>query len=299
MQLQPGRADGAYPPRAQAVNDETAVKDRAHDAQQRSDNGQNSRFRKEQSPDHRHRVARRAEDADLTQALLDSQLEEEHRQHQRRDHQEEAEVGEVLAEVGRAARCLERRGARREKGYAHGIRRQRRAQVIAERLDCRGRIRTIGHTEPQRRHRPVARPPQVAAALIGNECLWGGAVVVPVALVHRTHAREIDGERWIPIGQALRTRDTGIVGHKAPVGREARDRHDVGHDELRRLRCQAGRRVPEVVVDVQTVARRCRELARRPFVDDDGICRRRRNSIGRRLRRRTGGQRGEIGCGNQ
>ena len=47
-------------------------------------------------------IAGGAQDADLPQPLLDAELEEQHDEQQRGDDDEEAEVGEVLAEVGRA-----------------------------------------------------------------------------------------------------------------------------------------------------------------------------------------------------
>ena len=49
------------------------------------------------------READRPQQADFARALLDAEPEEERRQQQRRGHEKEAEVGEVLAEVGRAA----------------------------------------------------------------------------------------------------------------------------------------------------------------------------------------------------
>ena len=50
------------------------------------------------------READRAQQPDFARALLDAEPEEQRRQQQRRGDEEEAEVGEVLAEVGRAAR---------------------------------------------------------------------------------------------------------------------------------------------------------------------------------------------------
>ena len=44
----------------------------------------------------------------LAHALLHAELEEQRRQHQRRDHEKEAEVDEILAEVRDARRCGER-----------------------------------------------------------------------------------------------------------------------------------------------------------------------------------------------
>ena len=140
MQLQQRRPDRADPPRAEAVHDDLAVENRAGDSEHAADRGEDDRLADQQTPDDRHRVARGAQDPDLAQPLLDAQLEEEHGQHQRRDHQEEAEVGEVLAEVGGALRGLECGRARGIEGHAHRIRRERGAQLVANSRDECGRV---------------------------------------------------------------------------------------------------------------------------------------------------------------
>ena len=56
----------------------------------------------------RDREAGGAQDADLPQPLLDAKAEEQDGQQQGRHDEEEAEVGEVLAEVGRPGGGLDR-----------------------------------------------------------------------------------------------------------------------------------------------------------------------------------------------
>ena len=77
-----------------------------------ADERKDERLGQQQPPDVRDREAGGAQDADLPQPLLDPEPEEQHRQQQRRHDDEEAEVGEVLAEVGRAARGLRAPAAR-------------------------------------------------------------------------------------------------------------------------------------------------------------------------------------------
>ena len=74
------------------------------------------------------READRAEQADLAQALLHAQTEEEAGQEERRHHQEEAEVDEVLAEVGRSPRGAERVFADALRDEAEPLRLETRSQ---------------------------------------------------------------------------------------------------------------------------------------------------------------------------
>ncbi len=254
MQLEHRRPDRTDPPRSETVDDELAVQNRAGDPERAANDSQDDRFAEQQPPDDRHRVARGAEDADLAQALLDPQLEEEHGQHQRRDHQEETEVGEVLAEVGRALRRVESGRARRIEGHAHRVRRQRRPQLVAETARrARSASAPSGIGNANRGQRAVARSPQVAAAFVRDERLWRRPVVVPVALVCGANAREIDRERWIPVRQAVRAGDARIVGRQPSVGGQAGDRHDAGQRERRAARDEPGRADPR-----GSSRRRCR-----------------------------------------
>ena len=101
MKGQQGGADGSDPPRPQSVNDQLPIADRPGDAEKAAKRCEHDRLAEQESPNGRHPEAGRTEDPDLFQALLDTQLEEQHRQHQCRDDEEETEVGEILAEVGR------------------------------------------------------------------------------------------------------------------------------------------------------------------------------------------------------
>ena len=101
MHLQVGRAHGPDPPRPKPVDDQPAVENGAQCAQCASREREGGALSERQPADVSHREAGRPEDADLPQTLLDSKLEEQNDEQQRRDDKEEAEVGEVLAEIRR------------------------------------------------------------------------------------------------------------------------------------------------------------------------------------------------------
>ena len=189
MQFEPRRANRTDPPRPERVDDELPIEHRAGNPQRASHNSQDDRFAEQQPADHRHRVPRGAKNPDLPQALLNAQLEEENGQHERRDHQEEAEVGEVLSEVRRPLGRVESRRPRRIEGDAHGVRRERGPQLVAKTCGHRAGIGVVLNRHPNRGQRAVARLPQVTAAFVGDERLRRGAVVVPVALVRGTDTR--------------------------------------------------------------------------------------------------------------
>ena len=253
------------------MDDELPVQNRADDSERRANEGKNDRLAEQQAPDGGHRIARGAKNPDLSQPLLDSQLEEEDGQHQRRDHQKEAEVGEVLAEVGGTARRVEGRCTRGIERYSHRAWGERAPQALAKAgCDCFG-ARAVKVDHAKRRQRAVSRPPQIATALVGNEGFRRRSVLLPVPFVFRPDARQIDRKWRIPIRQTLRARDTRIVRRKTSVGREASDWDDSGHRELRGARDEAGGRVPQVVVDVDPIARHCLELARRPSIQHNRV----------------------------
>ncbi len=66
-------------------------------------NSQHEAFAEEQSPHLSGTESDGAQQADFAHPLLDTKLEEQRGEHQRRHHQEEAEVDEVFTEVRRAA----------------------------------------------------------------------------------------------------------------------------------------------------------------------------------------------------
>ena len=105
----------------------------------------------QQAADARHGEAERAQYADLAHPLLHAKLEEEARQQQGRNHQEEAEVDEVLSEIGRAARGAQRFFADAAGGesVARGV--ERFSQARGE--------RGVGRRDAQRTRAPVARAP--------------------------------------------------------------------------------------------------------------------------------------------
>ena len=138
VQLQQRRPDGAAPPRAQAVDDQLAVGDGAEHAERAARGREDERLGQQQPAHVRDREAGGAQDADLPQALLDAEAEEQDGQQQRRHDEEEAEVGEVLAEVGRARRGLDRETPHRRDRDPHRLRLQRLAQILADQIGKRG-----------------------------------------------------------------------------------------------------------------------------------------------------------------
>ena len=94
VQLQPRRSHCPNPPRSESVDDELPIQDGAGNSEYAAGDRQDEGLAKQETPDDGHRIARGPQDADLAQSLLDTQLEEEHREHQRRYHQKEAEVRE-------------------------------------------------------------------------------------------------------------------------------------------------------------------------------------------------------------
>ncbi len=90
------------PPGAKTDDEDPAVADRAEQAEHAADAGEDRAFQKEQAADRRGRKADGLHRANLAHALLDAQAEEQRGQEHRGGNQEEAEVDEVLAEVGRS-----------------------------------------------------------------------------------------------------------------------------------------------------------------------------------------------------
>ena len=89
--------------------------DGANHAERAAHRRKDERLGQEHAAHVRDREAGGAQDADLPQPLLDAKPEEQDGQQQRGHHEEEAEVGEVLAEVGRARGCLDRETPRAER----------------------------------------------------------------------------------------------------------------------------------------------------------------------------------------
>ncbi len=93
--------DGPDPPRAKPVDDEPGIENGAQCSERASCERESDALSERQPADVSHREAGRPEDAHLPQTLLDSKLEEQNDEEKRRNDKEEAEVGEVLAEVRR------------------------------------------------------------------------------------------------------------------------------------------------------------------------------------------------------
>ena len=231
VQHEQGRAHRVHPPRTKPPHDQLGIAHRAGRPHETPGEGQRPRLGPEQPPHAPLVEAEGAQGADLAQALLDPEAEEEARQQQGRHHQEEAEVGEVLAEVGHPGRRLEGEVAGRiddepgRKGIESGPER------VAERRRREVRDPVRGN-DPQRGHLSPPRPPQPLAVLEGDEPLRRGAVLVPVVLVLRADEAEVDGERRVPVGQVRGLGDAGVLGREVLVGGQPLHRHHPGHPEL-------------------------------------------------------------------
>src|SRR5207247_1829650 len=102
-----------------------------------------------------------AKQAHLARALLDREPEEQRRQQECGGYEEEAEISEVLAEVGRAARRREPFGAYVAHRQPQGERIDRlaKARCIAIPPGVRAAWRSRRRREPHRRAVAVARTP--------------------------------------------------------------------------------------------------------------------------------------------
>ena len=100
---QPRGAHRRDPAGSQAPHHQPAVGGRSRQARHTPGDGQNQAFGCKDAPDERIRNPQGLEQADLAEPLLQPQLEEKDRQEQGGDDQEEAEVEEVLTEVGAPA----------------------------------------------------------------------------------------------------------------------------------------------------------------------------------------------------
>ena len=118
MQGEAGRPDRADPPRAQAVHDHGGVADGCGDTEYGAGSREHGAFADKRSADGGWREADRRQQTHLAGALFEADGEEQVRQQQCRDHQEEAEVEEVLAEVRGSLRGRACFGANRAGGKA-------------------------------------------------------------------------------------------------------------------------------------------------------------------------------------
>jgi hypothetical protein len=132
-------------------------------------------------------------------ALLDAELEEKPGQQQGGDHQEETEVDEVLAEIGRALGRREAAGFHRNDGQAHlgGVDARREVRIGEG-----GR----GRRDADGRQLAEARAPELLASREGDEGFRRGAVLLPIPLVGGADAVQVEGEGRVPIAQAVRIR---------------------------------------------------------------------------------------------
>ena len=180
MQRQRGGADGVDPPGAQAGHHQLRVADRARDAERAADERQHQRLRSRTTGAPPRRKPTALQQADFAHALLDAELEEQRGQQQSRDDQEEAEVDEILAEVGGAARRGEPFGAHVAHGQARRERIDRGAQPRRRTARAPRRAAARRRREPNGGQRAVARLPERLADVERDERLRRRAVAVPV-----------------------------------------------------------------------------------------------------------------------
>ena len=185
-------------------------------------------------------------------------------QQQARDDDEEGEVGEVLAEVGRATRGAERERA--DGGDGDALRVGRGAAVCrfccSAAAVCRHPRRASQQIENLSRCRSVS--PQFARPLVGEEGLGRRAMVVasrlcrPATGVSRQLQRE-GGSQSATLSACVMP---GILRREPAVG-DARNRHDARQREVCLRRAQAGGRVPEAVLERDGIARGVRRARER------------------------------------
>src|SRR5262245_37889473 len=113
MQRQEPGPDSVHPERAQSPQNQSAVPGCAGDTGQTTGHGQDHSFDQEQPDDPPSRKTHRPQSSNLPQPLLDSETEEQACKNQRRDDQEEAEIGEVFAEISRPLSGLKTLGSNR------------------------------------------------------------------------------------------------------------------------------------------------------------------------------------------
>ena len=214
------RSDRADPPRPKTQHDERGIRKAAHGAQRGACDRQRHSFEQEQPLDLRDREADRAEGADFPQALLDAEPEEQGAEQQRRGDQKEAEVREVLAEVGRSLRRLERLAPRGDDGQARAERIELAAQRELELRRLIGKKLGVGarDSHPHRRHLTEPGAPQCLTHFERHERLRRRPVLVPILLVGGTDPREVERKRRVPVGQALGFGDARIVRSEVAIG---------------------------------------------------------------------------------
>ena len=131
------------PTRSAAQPSSERRKNRAGRANETADQRQREAFFEEQATDRARREADGAQQTDLADALLDAELEEQRRQGDRRDDQEETEVGEVFAEVGRAARRRQTLGPTSRTDRPNAIGSNAGAEPLGDRVARGGDLRPL------------------------------------------------------------------------------------------------------------------------------------------------------------
>ena len=205
------RAHRAHPDGSQAEHHQPGVGDGAGHPQQGSQPGEHEGLGQERAAHARGGEADRLQQPQLAQPLLDAEAEEEPREQQRRHHQEEAEVDEVLAEVGRAARrgegarphVLDDQAARAGREPRREPPAERRRDVFRRRRLGPGHgARALGRRrEPQRSRPAQSMSPKRLARGERQPRLRRRPVALPVGFVLRPDRLQVHGEGRVPVGE--------------------------------------------------------------------------------------------------
>jgi hypothetical protein len=137
------------------------------------------------------------------------------------------------------------------------------------RLHCRGKLCVLRRNEAKRRQCAVTRAPQLLPAFDRDERLRRCAIAVPIGLVDRAHAVEVDGKRRIPVGHTIRVGDARVLGDEIAIGCRTHDGDNACDAEPGRVGPQPAVSLPDVVLDRNRISNGRVEIFRRPLVEDD------------------------------
>ena len=170
-----------------------------------------------------------------------------------------------------ACRACARTGSSARPACA-GSRRGRSAASKAARADSRSP--PAAGASADRRGGAQAMAPQGLPGGERQERLGRRAMVVPVLLVLRTHAREVEGERRIPVGEVRGVGDARILRREVAVGGGAGQGHDRFERKRGLARLEAPLLLPHQVRRASRGPRRARPARARPTRSAPGRSRR-------------------------
>ena len=212
--------------------------------------------------------AQRREGPDVAGALVDGQQRQQDRQHEGGGDQEEPEPEEELPEVHAVAGRFECLGAHRGEGQAE---RTGREQV----RDGSGGIVRLewndGSVEPHGRQAAEPVRPHPLGRGERHEGPRAPAPGVPVGLVARPDAREVERYAGVPVAAVLHALEAGEGRHQVPV--TGFDGHHGPHAERRRALFERAVGPRHPVGELHRVAGPGAQLGCRPGVQDHLVVR--------------------------